>query len=44
MAWSYAARREGRDANDWREGAAFADRITGATLRRHAYQHQMEDL
>jgi hypothetical protein len=27
MAWSYAARREGRDANSWREAAAFAARI-----------------
>ena len=27
MAWSYAARRDGRDANDWREARAFIDRI-----------------
>lgn len=27
MAWSLAARREGRNANDWREAAAFAARI-----------------
>lgn len=27
MAWSFAARREGRNANDWREAAAFAARI-----------------
>lgn len=27
MAWSFAARREGRDANDWREAEAFARRI-----------------
>lgn len=27
MAWSYAARREGRDANDWREARAFTERI-----------------
>lgn len=27
MAWSYAARRENRNANDWREAAAFAARI-----------------
>lgn len=36
MAWSFAARREGRNANDWREAKAFiqdiADRIT-ASLR-----------
>lgn len=27
MAWSYAARWEGRDANDWREAARFVTRI-----------------
>jgi hypothetical protein len=27
MAWSYAARREGRNANDWREACAYADRV-----------------
>lgn len=27
MAWSFAARRQGRDANDWREAAAFARSI-----------------
>lgn len=27
MAWSYAARRQGRNGNDWREAAAFARRI-----------------
>ncbi len=27
MAWSYAARMEGRNANDWREAKAYADRI-----------------
>lgn len=30
MAWSFAARREGRDANDWREAAQYRDRIDGA--------------
>lgn len=34
MAWSFAARREGRNANDWREAKAFiqdiADRITAS--------------
>lgn len=28
MAWSYAARREGRNQNDWREAKAFGDRMT----------------
>lgn len=27
MSWSFAARKQGRDANDWREAKAFADRI-----------------
>jgi hypothetical protein len=27
MAWSFNARRNGRNANDWREAKAFADRI-----------------
>jgi len=27
MAWSFAARMAGRNGNDWREAAAFADRI-----------------
>lgn len=31
MAWSYAARRQGRNANDWREAKAFELRI----LRQH---------
>lgn len=30
MAWSYAARREDRNANDWREAARFAARIMSA--------------
>jgi hypothetical protein len=28
MAWSFAARRQGRNANDWREAADFIKRIT----------------
>ncbi|MBR9837003.1 MAG: hypothetical protein GYB50_03810 [Rhodobacteraceae bacterium] len=39
MAWSYAARREGRSANDWREAKAFAARIDGA---RPGKTYQME--
>lgn len=27
MAWSFAARKQGRNANDWREAAAFVERI-----------------
>ena len=29
MAWSYAARREGRNQNSWREAKAWAARIAG---------------
>lgn len=39
MAWSYAARREGRNANDWREAEAFTRRITAQRVKQHAYQH-----
>lgn len=28
LAWSYHARKQGRDANDWREAARFAERIS----------------
>jgi hypothetical protein len=27
MAWSFATRRQGRNGNDWREAAAFAERL-----------------
>lgn len=30
MAWSFAARKQGRDANDWREAARFVERINAA--------------
>lgn len=29
MAWSYAARREGRDANDWREAESYGRKVDG---------------
>jgi hypothetical protein len=29
MAWSFAARRQGRNANDWREAQRWSDRIAG---------------
>jgi hypothetical protein len=32
MAWSFAARKQGRSANDWREAEAFAARVLGAAL------------
>lgn len=33
MAWSFAARREGRNANDWREAKAFIEDIATAIWR-----------
>jgi hypothetical protein len=30
MAWSFAARKQGRSANDWKEAARFADVVNGA--------------
>ena len=36
MAWSFAARREGRSGNDWREAQRYSDRIVNA-----AYQLQL---
>lgn len=42
MAWSYAARRQGRDANSWQEAAAFAQRITSQRVQRRAYQYRMD--
>jgi hypothetical protein len=38
MAWSYAARRAGRNANDWREADAFVARIATGQQRRTAVQ------
>lgn len=35
MAWSYAARKQGRNANDWREAKAFEQRIVTPRLRQH---------
>jgi len=34
-AWSYAARREGRDRNDWREAVIFAQKIQNMVYQRH---------
>jgi hypothetical protein len=42
MAWSFAARKQGRSANAWQEAAAFVDRINAAVqLPRQPYQLQM---
>ena len=37
MAWSFAARRQGRDANDWREAQRFVNRILAAASKRDVY-------
>ena len=34
MAWSFAARREGRNPNDWREALIFQERIGDLSLAR----------
>jgi hypothetical protein len=34
MAWSFAARRQGRNQNDWREAKAFADKVEGRPANR----------
>ena len=41
MAWSYAARKQGRNANDWREARRFCEVITDTT-QRIAQPWQME--
>jgi hypothetical protein len=33
MAWSFAARREGRDANDWKEAVSYANKIKNQEVR-----------
>jgi hypothetical protein len=33
MAWSFAARRQGRNANDWKEAKRWADAISSAPLQ-----------
>lgn len=33
MAWSYSARKQGRDGNSWLEARAFTDNITTAMLK-----------
>lgn len=39
MAWSYAARKQGRDGNSWQEAQAFVARIQGQRVRTRAFQH-----
>lgn len=39
MAWSFAARREGRDANSWREAKSFSDRIDTMPIQHSMLPH-----
>ena len=41
MAWSRAARWEGRDNHDWREAQLFADKIASQKVRRREFQARM---
>lgn len=41
MAWSYAARKQGRNANDWREAMAFRDHIEREAATPRGYQPDM---
>lgn len=41
MAWSYAARRQGRSANDWREAKAFAQQIAQQRPVARGWQYSM---
>jgi hypothetical protein len=41
MAWSRAARYEWRNAHDWREAEAFADRIAGQEVEKREFQTRM---
>lgn len=37
MAWSFAARRQGRNANDWREAAAFSEAVERQAFQRDLF-------
>jgi hypothetical protein len=38
MAWSYSARKQGRDGNDWREAARFVQRIESQPRQLHLWR------
>ncbi len=42
MAWSFAARKQGRNANDWKEADTFTSKIKAQRVKQRAYQHRME--
>jgi hypothetical protein len=37
MAWSYSARKQGRNGNDWREAQRFADKINRIPAQRSLF-------
>lgn len=41
MAWSYSARKQGRDGNDWREASNFAYRINTQPVVERAFQGRL---
>jgi hypothetical protein len=41
MAWSFQARKQGRNANDWREAAAFAARIRTMPVQHSLFEQLM---
>lgn len=41
MAWSYAARRKGRNANDWQEAQNFVNAIEGQRTKRRVFQGRL---
>lgn len=41
MAWSFAARKEGRSPNSWKEAARFADRVNQARTREAWWQGEL---
>jgi hypothetical protein len=45
MGWSFSARKQGRNANDWQEAARFVDVINGAvSLPLQPYQTDLFEL
>lgn len=41
MAWSFSARKQGRNANDWREAKAWTERITDAPAAANEHQRDL---
>jgi hypothetical protein len=41
MAWSYSARKQGRDGNSWREAKRFAARIEGQKVKGRQFQARL---